>query len=180
VSGVGSVIALSPLAWRAPREVRREALAVTAVTAVTAGFVLSHAVAWFPPVPLQLTRVTFAKGVLDLEPVEPVSRVSLSELGANGGVVAFSAVAAPAGLRDGIQHVWRKEGKVVDRIALAVRGGRAAGFRTFSRKADLGPNPLGTWSVDVLTASGQLLGRARMTVTPAVMPPGPGQPAPIF
>jgi hypothetical protein len=181
LSGAGSVLALSPVVWRAARDLRRGAVAALAVGAVALALVLSRGVAWFPPVPMHLARVTFARAVLDLEPIEPVFRIPLSELRANGGVLAFSAVVAPAGLRDGIQHVWRKDGKVVDRIALAVRGGRPAGFRTFSRKADLGPTPLGSWAVDVLTTSGQLLGRARLTVTPdPVMPPEPVRPAPIF
>lgn len=179
LSGTLSLAALAPVIGRAAGDSRREALALLAVGAVAIGLVLSHALAWFPPVPLHLPRATFARAVQDLEPLEPVSRLSIGELRANGGIFAFSAVVAPAGLRDGIQHVWRKDGKIVDRIRLAVRGGRPAGFRTFSRKTDLGPEPVGEWSVDVLTLHGQILGRARMTVTPDPQtPPGPAPPAP--
>jgi hypothetical protein len=45
-----------------------------------------------------------------------------------------------------------------------VQGGRAGGFRTFSRKTDFPPNVYGRWTVDVVTASGQLIGRLRFRV----------------
>jgi hypothetical protein len=47
-----------------------------------------------------------------------------------------------------------------------VLGGRSAGFRTHSRKADFGADTVGRWSVDVVTASGQLIGRVRFIVVP--------------
>lgn len=43
--------------------------------------------------------------------------------------------------------------------------GRGEGYRTFSRTTAMGPDPVGRWSVDVLTGSGQLLGRVRLSVT---------------
>jgi hypothetical protein len=47
-----------------------------------------------------------------------------------------------------------------------VLGGRKDGFRTYSRKTDLKTPYEGRYHVDVLTASGQLIGRLRFTVTP--------------
>ena len=47
-----------------------------------------------------------------------------------------------------------------------LRGGRKEGFRTYSRKTDLKPPYDGRYHVDVVTASGQLIGRLRFTVTP--------------
>jgi len=47
-----------------------------------------------------------------------------------------------------------------------VRGGRREGFRTYSRFTDLKPPVAGRYRVDVVTASGQLIGRLRFTVTP--------------
>jgi hypothetical protein len=56
---------------------------------------------------------------------------------------------------------------VLARIPLApVQGGRAEGFRTWSRRRDLRPPLAGRYTVDVVTASGQLIGRLRFTVTP--------------
>ena len=104
-----------------------------------------------PPAPLSLVRPTLARAVADLEPVEPVARISLSELRAWGGLSAFTPVAAPAALHQAIEHRWRHEGRVVSTVRLPtpVHGGRAGGFRTFSRKADFPADPRGagrwTW-----------------------------------
>ena len=46
----------------------------------------------------------------------------------------------------------------------AVSGGRREGYRTWSRKTAFPANPLGRWTVDVMTASGQLIGRLRFRV----------------
>jgi hypothetical protein len=81
--------------------------------------------------------------------------------------VAYTAVYAPAGLNQAVAHVWRRNGEIVNVVPLSlVRGGRTEGFRTYSRKSDFGVDPSGEWSVDVVTASGQLIGRLRFTVTP--------------
>lgn len=132
------------------------------------------ALAWLfmaaiPPAPLHLARPTIARAVVDLAPVDPVgSRVSSADLAAWGGLVAYTPVYAPAGLRQPIVHRWRYEGRVVSTVRLPtpILGGRAAGFRTFSRKVDFPPDARGRWAVDVLTVSGQLIGRVRFTVGP--------------
>jgi hypothetical protein len=136
-----------------------------------AGAVLAVAVAWglrpaIPPAPLSLVRPTLARAVLDLEPVDPVVRVTVAQLHAWGGLVAFTPVAAPAALRQPIEHRWRHEGRVISSVRLPtpVRGGRPGGFRTYSRKSDFPPDAHGRWTVDVVTASGQLIGRLRFRV----------------
>jgi hypothetical protein len=119
-----------------------------------------------PPAPLSLVRPTLARDVVDLEPVDPVARVTMEELRTWGGLVAFTPVGAPAALRQPIEHRWRHEGRVVSRVRLPtpVRGGRPGGFRTYSRKTDFPPDARGRWTVDVVTASGQLIGRLRFRV----------------
>ena len=119
-----------------------------------------------PPAPLSLVRPTLARAVLDLEPVGPVTRVTMEELRAWGGVVAFTPVGAPAALRQPVEHHWRREGQVVSTVRLPtpVQGGRPGGFRTYSRKTDFPPDAPGRWTVDVVTASGQLIGRLRFRV----------------
>jgi hypothetical protein len=47
-----------------------------------------------------------------------------------------------------------------------IRGGRRPGFRTYSRYTDLKPPVAGRYRIDVVTASGQLIGRLRFLVTP--------------
>jgi hypothetical protein len=133
--------------------------------------VLAVGAAWFtrpavPPVPISLVHPTLARGVADLTPVDPVARVTAGDLREWGGLVAFTPVAAPAALRQPIEHRWRHEGRVVSTVRLPtpVQGGRPGGFRTYSRKTDFPPNVHGRWTVDVVTASGQLIGRLRFRV----------------
>jgi hypothetical protein len=134
-----------------------------AVFAVLAAWLARPAV---PPAPVSLVRPTLARAVVDLEPVDPVTRVTLDQLRAWGGLVAFTPVAAPAALRQPIEHRWSHEGRLVSTVRLTtpVQGGRTAGFRTYSRKTDFPHDAPGRWTVDVLTASGQLIGRLRFRV----------------
>jgi hypothetical protein len=164
LAGVGLTPALVEPAGSWPRALARGAIAGVAATLLV--WLGRPAV---PPAPLQLLRATLARDVANLDPVEPVGgRIPAAMLAAWGGLAAFTPVVAPEGLRQPIVHVWRHDGRAVSTVTLptAVVGGRAAGFRTFSRKTDFPPDARGRWSVDVLTASGQLIGRLRFTVVP--------------
>ena len=166
LGGLASILALAPIFRRGADASWSGALLRAGLWGVAFALFLWPLRQWIPPVPLLLTRATFARSVDQLEPVEPVSILPADELRAWGGVVAFSAVAAPAGLREPIYHLWRRNGAVVERISLSpIRGGLRAGFRTYSRKTDLGQDPTGSWTVDVLTVTDQLLGRIRLEVT---------------
>jgi hypothetical protein len=68
-----------------------------------------------------------------------------------------TAISAPLGVRDRLFHVWTKDGKPRVRVELTIRGGRGAGFRTFSRITP-GRNGAGRYGCRVETASGQVLG----------------------
>jgi hypothetical protein len=155
----------------APAYVRAGASAPRALGRLAATAALAVALAWvalplIPPAPVHLRGATVARGVVDREPVQPVARLTEAELRTWGELVAFTPVVAPAGLRQPIEHRWRHEGRTVSTVRLAtpVEGGRAAGFRTFSRKRDFPAAAAGRWTVDVLTASGQLIGRVRFRV----------------
>jgi hypothetical protein len=67
-------------------------------------------------------------------------------------------------VRERLLHVWRKDGHVVDRIELEIRGGREQGFRTYSVKRNFGDQPQGEWSCAVETALGQFLGEQRVVI----------------
>ncbi len=160
-----SVLALAPAIRRSFRLSWRGAGLAAAAGAAVALFIVWQARVWIPPTPLSMVRGTFAREVRDLEPVAPVSRVAAAEAREWGGLVCFTALAAPAGLREPIVHAWRRDGVTVARIPLApVRGGRPGGFRTHSRLASLGADPAGHWRADVLTAQGQLIGRVHLTI----------------
>ena len=137
--------------------------------------VLAVILVWFgrglvPPAPLFLARAVVARGVAELEPLEPVAGrvVAAATVLEWGEMAAYTAVYAPAGVRQPIAHVWWRDRVRLARVVLPtpVMGGRREGFRTYSRFTDLKPPVAGRYRVDVVTASGQLIGRLRFTVTP--------------
>ncbi|MBI4610120.1 MAG: DUF2914 domain-containing protein [Candidatus Rokubacteria bacterium] len=165
-SAVSSALALTP-ALRPPGGSWKAAWPRAAALAVLAALLLGYVRAGIPPAPLHLARAIAARAVTDMEPVDPFGVVSVAQLAEWGGMVAYTAVYAPVGLQQPIAHVWQKDAQPVGTVPLSpVRGGRAQGFRTYSQRSDLGPDPVGRWTVDVVTASGQLIGRLRFTVTP--------------
>jgi len=141
---------------------------IAAALAVVAMLAVWHGRELVPPAPLFLARAVVARDVRDLEPVETIGdTVSAATLAAWGGIAAYTAVYAPAGIRQTIEHVWHKGDQVIAHVRLSpVRGGRAEGFRTWSRRTDLKAPLPGQYRVDVVTGSGQLIGRLRFTVTP--------------
>jgi hypothetical protein len=160
-----AVVGLAPALKRSRRWPWRQALGVTAAAGLGVAMLAFLGRAGIPPAPLFLARATLAREVVAGEPVAPLgSRLGLDDL---RGLVAFTAVHAPAGLRQPVAHVWRREGRVVSVVPLSpVHGGRREGFRTFSRKTVTPADPWGRWSVDVVTDSGQLIGRLRFRVLP--------------
>ena len=134
---------------------------------------LAALLAWFgralvPPAPLFIARAVAAREVVALEPVGEIpGTVAAATVAQWGGLAAFTAVHAPGGLRQDIAHVWRRDGVALARIPLSpVLGGRAEGFRTWSRRRYAEAPPPGRYTVDVVTSSDQLIGRLRFTITP--------------
>jgi hypothetical protein len=168
VSAFVALLALTPTVRRRWQWPWSSALGVMAIVAMTGAWLAVLGRAWIPPVPLSLGRGAIALDVLDGEPQRRVhGPLAASALRENGGLVAYTPIHAPAGLRQPVAHVWRLRGRVVDVVSLTpVRGGRREGFRTFSRKTGFPADPVGPWSVDVVTESGQLIGRLRFTITP--------------
>ncbi len=167
VSAWTAVVALTPAVRRSRAWPWRRALAATALVAVGAIVVAAVAPVLVPPAPLALAEAVMARGVEESEPVEvidgPIRAADLRER----GLVAYTAIYAPAGLRQPVEHVWRRRGRVVEVVRLSpIHGGRRRGFRTYSRKTGFPADPAGRWSVDVMTTSGQLIGRLRFQVTP--------------
>jgi hypothetical protein len=135
------------------------------VAGVAMALLVGYGRALVPPAPLFLARAALGWQVDSAGEIEPIDAlVRVRELGGRP-LVAFTAIYAPAGLLQGVEHVWRRDGTVVNVVRLTpVFGGRREGFRTWSRKTSFPPNPVGRWTVDVVTDSGQLIGRLRFRV----------------
>jgi hypothetical protein len=165
-----AVMALTPVLRRQGTMGWARAHALAALLACLAALLVWYGRALLPPAPLFLARAVAARTVTMLEPVDVIEggSVPAATVADWGELAAYTAVYAPSGLRQPIEHVWRRNGAVVARIPLPtpVMGGRAEGFRTYSRRRDLRPPLDGRYVVDVMTGSGQLIGRLRFTVTP--------------
>lgn len=114
-----------------------------------------------PAAGLAVVDARVTRTVEELTPGPPVRRVTREELAE--GVVAFAAIRAPAGLSQQVIFEWRHNGER-ERIAAEIRGGRADGFRVYSRKQNFPADPLGVWTVDLLTPQQQLLERLQFVV----------------
>ncbi|HEU4367482.1 MAG TPA: DUF2914 domain-containing protein [Methylomirabilota bacterium] len=162
-----AVVALTPAVSRARGWGWTAVLAATAPAGLAVAAAAGLWCAAIPPAPLFLARAELGWAVGAVESLEPiVGAIRAGELHERG-LVAHTAIYAPAGLRQPVAHVWRHAGQAVDVVRLTpVEGGRREGFRTVSRKSAFPADAPGRWSVDVVTASGQLIGRLRFRVVP--------------
>jgi len=160
-------IAVTPVIRRASGRSWRSALGATAALGLAAMTLAAVGRSWIPPAPLFMARAVMTWDVLDLNAIEPMpSTVNAADV-KQYGLVAYTAIYAPAGLRQSVSHVWRHEGQLIQRVTLSpVLGGRREGYRTYSRKTSFPADPVGRWTVDVVTASGQLIGRLKFRVAP--------------
>lgn len=114
-----------------------------------------------PAAGLAVTEGLITQALDGLTPGAAVRRLSRDELAQ--GVIAFAAIRAPAGLAQEVIFEWRHEDEL-ERIVAEIRGGKADGFRTYSRKLIFPENPAGLWTVDIVTPQEQLLKRLQFFV----------------
>jgi hypothetical protein len=119
-----------------------------------------------PAAPLRLVQAAIGTEVRDWTLLDPTRRF----IGVPAKLACLSLVWAPRGVRDALVHVWIKDGVEMDRIPLAIRGGGAWGFSTWSIKHNLGASPTGRWTCSVETTSGQVLGEETAVVEAAPKP----------
>ena len=159
-----SVVAVTPAVRGALGSWTLAGFATTVLGIVTA-VAVSAACVVIPPAPLFVARASLSWTLGSVDSIEPVTQaIPAGEL-RERGLTAFTAIYAPAGLRQPVAHVWKQNGLVRDIVSFsAVAGGRREGYRTWSRKSTFPTDPLGQWTVDVMTTSGQLIGRLRFRV----------------
>jgi len=159
-----SVVALTPAVCRARAWTWKRGLVATALIGMLAASAALAGRAAIPPAPLFLAESRLGWNFPPADSVEPRSPINADTLLQNG-LIAYTAIYAPAGLKQPVDHIWRLEGQIINVIRLTpVEGGRREGYRTFSRKTSFPADPRGRWTVDVTTATGQLIGRMRFKV----------------
>ena len=161
--GIAMLLSFPSLASSFPIRHWRGAVMLLGMTLAigAAGWLLRS---WVPPATLWMTEVAISTELQDRTPGDSLDEVSASQLRGTG-LYAFTAINAPRGLNERIYHVWKLNGKEVDRIALDIRGGRKEGYRAWTHKQNFPPNPVGRWQVRVLTEDGQVIGVLRFNVT---------------
>jgi hypothetical protein len=114
-----------------------------------------------PAAGLAVTDSRVTQTIDGLTPGVAVRRIKQEDLAQ--GVIAFAAIRAPAGLAQQVVFEWRHNGER-EQIGVEIHGGRADGFRAYSRKQVFPADSTGLWTVDVLTPQAQLLERLRFVV----------------
>jgi hypothetical protein len=161
--GIAMLLSFPSLASSFPIRNWRGGLILLGITLAVggAGWLLRS---WVPPATLWMTEVAISTELQDRTPGDSLEQVSASQV-RSSGLYAFTAINAPRGLEERIYHVWKFNGKEVDRIALDIHGGRKEGYRAWTHKQNFPDNPVGRWQVRVLTEDGQVIGVLRFKVT---------------
>jgi hypothetical protein len=159
-----AVVAVTPAVRGALASSWPSAALTTSVLGIAAAAAVSVACITIPPAPLFVARASLNWTVTSDSLGSVTQTITVAELRTRG-LTAYTAIYAPAGLRQPVAHVWKQEGRIRDIVSFsAVAGGRREGYRTWSRKSAFPENPLGRWTVDVMTTSGQLIGRLAFRV----------------
>jgi Family of unknown function (DUF5924)/Protein of unknown function (DUF2914) len=132
--------------------------------AVLAGLLLplvlaALAVKLLPAAPLKVVEIGIGTGVEERQLVGRTTRFA----SAPERLTCLSAVFAPRGLSESLIHVWSRDGEPLSRIELSVRGGRKAGFRTWSTQP-VARGARGVYRCELLTQLGQTLGVTQATI----------------
>jgi hypothetical protein len=138
-----------------------------ALTIGLAGYGVTRLKNIMPPVPMYITHAAVGPsiredGTLTME-VTTLDVKSLQRL------VAVTDVVLPAGKGDTLVHIWRRtlaEAVFESREETSRVPGATGGVRLRSTLSRIPKPANGTWTVDVETADGQLVGRARFKVVP--------------
>jgi hypothetical protein len=130
---------------------------------------------WVPPATLWLTEAALSTS-FDQHARTPGMRLQQIDvpLLRDQGLFAYTAISAPRGLNERIYHVWRHDGREVERIALDIHGGREQGYRAWTHKQNFPIDAAGRWQVQVLTEAGQMIGVLRFRVLESAAAPAAG------
>jgi hypothetical protein len=118
--------------------------------------------ALIPPAPLRLASAEFGMG-FQQETLSLDSKVAEVAAGRSVRLFGLTAIKAPLGLEERMQHRWYKNDKLVWASPFyTVTGGRDEGFRLWTSCTFDGIRPGAEIRLDLETEGGQLIGRASL------------------
>jgi len=161
ISGVLAFAGFLSLAYPASQSIIRRMALVFGIGLIILG-VVELGRAFIPPAPLRLASAEFGTDVAreSLQIVSPLTELnSAGPLQLNG----LTAIKAPLGLKEKLQHRWYENGKLVCPSPFYnVVGGREEGFRLWTGCAFNNVQPHTELRLDIETEGGQLVGRAKL------------------
>jgi hypothetical protein len=117
-----------------------------------------------PPAPLRLVSARFGTSFSG-DGRDVAAPLASLPAGVPVRLVAVAAILAPAGLQEGVLHVWSIDGQILfESRLIEITGGRGRGFRSRSGASLPALRPGQRVRLDVETAHGQLIGRAELGV----------------
>ncbi len=158
VSAVLAALAFSTLYSPFPQS-RRLRFEFGLLTVLLMFFAVEFGRSFIPPAPLRLVGSEFGSGFVREEMrAEPV--IHHLEVGRAARVWWVTAIRAPLGLQDTVQHRWYQNGKLLWASPfIPVTGGREQGFRLWTVYAFDSIAPGTELRLDLETEGGQLIGR---------------------
>ena len=161
--GVAAAAGFVTLAWRLWRLGRPTAWAGVAAGALLVFLAAEYTRPLVPPAPLRLTSAEFGSG-LDLSRMQITGPLSRLPAGGAGRLYAVTALRAPLGLRDRVELRWYRDSVLAWVSSVhTVSGGRQEGFRLWSSFDLARVRGARAVRLDVVTESGQLVGRAELS-----------------
>jgi hypothetical protein len=120
-----------------------------------------------PPAPLKVISARFGGGI-DRRGLRVTAPVESLPAGWSGRVYVVTAIYAPLGLRDRLEHRWYQDGRLLySSPSYQVAGGRGEGFRLWTSAVVTSLAAGSRVRVDVRTEAGQLVGRAEIRAAEA-------------
>jgi len=157
LAGIGFVTLYNPITQ--PRRLRFE-FRVLAVTLLLAGAEFGRS--FIPPVPLRLVDAEFGSG-FDRQTMQVAPALRKLESGQGISVWGLTAIRAPLGLQDRVQHLWYRNGTLLWTSPFyEMTGGREEGFRIWTVYAFPSIESGMALRLDLRTEGGQLIGRAEI------------------
>jgi hypothetical protein len=118
--------------------------------------------AFIPPAPLRLASAEFGMG-FQQETLSLESRVTEVATGRSVRLYGLTAIKAPLGLKENVQHRWYQNGKLIWASPFYnVTGGREEGFRLWTACTFENITSATELRLDLETEGGQLIGRAAL------------------